>query len=94
MTDQATVAALVQRVEVLESEADIRRLQARCMPLWDTLCPESGVNEDAHRVDHDRFRPIDGVSKTTRTRTENVFVSSLREYLAEAFPATSALMRP
>lgn len=44
-------AALEQRVEVLEAEAQIRRLQARYMFLCDTPCPEPGVVDDAHRID-------------------------------------------
>lgn len=51
MTTEATLAALVRRVEVLEAEADIRRLQARYLFLCDTPCPEPGVRDDAHRVD-------------------------------------------
>jgi ketosteroid isomerase-like protein len=51
MTDRATIAALVQRIEVLEAEADIRRIQARYMFLCDTPCPEFGVRDDAHRID-------------------------------------------
>lgn len=46
-----TVAALLRRVEALESEAEIRRLQARYMFLCDTPCPEFGVSDDAQRVD-------------------------------------------
>ncbi|NUU21035.1 MAG: nuclear transport factor 2 family protein [Streptomycetaceae bacterium] len=51
MTDQAAIAALIRRIEVLEAEADIRRLQARYMFLCDTPCPEFGVRDDAHRID-------------------------------------------
>lgn len=51
MTDQATVTALVQRIEALEAEADIRRIQARYMFLCDTPCPEFDVRDDAHRID-------------------------------------------
>ncbi|MCG3754793.1 MULTISPECIES: nuclear transport factor 2 family protein [unclassified Amycolatopsis] len=50
MTDE-TVAALVRRVEVLEAEADIRRLQARYMFLCDTPNPEYGVADDAKRIE-------------------------------------------
>lgn len=46
-----TVAALVRRVEVLEAEADIRRLQARYMWLCDTPLPEFGVADDGERID-------------------------------------------
>lgn len=45
------VARLVERVETLESEADIRRLQTRYMFLCDTPCPEFGVRDDEHRID-------------------------------------------
>ena len=51
MTATQTLAALVRRVETLEAEADIRRLQARYMFLCDTPCPEPGVRDDAHRID-------------------------------------------
>ncbi|WP_327347000.1 nuclear transport factor 2 family protein [Streptomyces europaeiscabiei] len=46
-----TLAALVRRVEVLEAEAEIRRLQARYMFLCDTPCPEFGVPDDTRRID-------------------------------------------
>lgn len=46
-----TVAALARRLDTLESEAAIRRLQARYMFLCDTPCPEYGVRDDAHRID-------------------------------------------
>ncbi|KQY72504.1 MULTISPECIES: nuclear transport factor 2 family protein [Ensifer] len=43
-----TVAGLVRRIELLEAEADIRRIQARYMFLCDTPCPDySIVNEEA-----------------------------------------------
>lgn len=51
MISDNPIAALVGRIEVLESEADIRRLQARYMFLCDTPCPEFGVNDDAERID-------------------------------------------
>ncbi|MCF8481724.1 MAG: nuclear transport factor 2 family protein [Rhodospirillum sp.] len=47
----AEIAALVRRIEVLEAEADIRRLQARYMFLCDTPLPEYGVEDDAGRID-------------------------------------------
>lgn len=50
MTD-ATIADLAARIEVLEAEADIRRIQARYMFLCDTPCPEFGVNDDARRIE-------------------------------------------
>jgi hypothetical protein len=51
MTDQATLDALVRRIEVLEAEADIRRLQARYMFLCDTPCPEYGVTDNQQRIE-------------------------------------------
>ncbi|WP_405911744.1 nuclear transport factor 2 family protein [Streptomyces sp. NBC_00963] len=51
VTGQDTIAALVQRIETLEAEADIRRLQTRYMFLCDTPCPEFGVRDDSHRID-------------------------------------------
>jgi ketosteroid isomerase-like protein len=50
-TDDATISALVRRVEVLEAEADIRRLQARYMWLCDTPNPEYGVTGIDDRVE-------------------------------------------
>lgn len=47
----ATIASLVKRIEVLEAEADIRRVQARYMFLCDTPCPEYGVTSDAERIE-------------------------------------------
>ncbi|PJJ45187.1 ketosteroid isomerase-like protein [Glutamicibacter mysorens] len=49
--DQQTVEALVRRIEILEAEADIRRIQARYMFLCDTPMPEYGVKDDAERID-------------------------------------------
>lgn len=43
-------AMLKRRLEVLEAEADIRRLQARYMFLCDTPCPEP-VASDAERIE-------------------------------------------
>lgn len=53
MTDETTaaLAALTRRVETLEAEAAIRRLQARYMFLCDTPLPEHGVADDAERID-------------------------------------------
>ena len=51
MSEETTLASLVKRIEVLEAEADIRRLQARYMFLCDTPCPEFAVGDDAHRID-------------------------------------------
>lgn len=48
---QSTLDALVSRIEVLEAEAEIRRLQARYMFLCDTPIPEYGVKNDAKRID-------------------------------------------
>lgn len=46
-----TVAALVRRVERLEAEAEIRRVQARYMFLCDTPNPEYGVKDDRERIE-------------------------------------------
>ncbi|MFT8473404.1 nuclear transport factor 2 family protein [Acetobacter persici] len=54
MTDEIIarrIDALSQRIEQLEAEADIRRIQARYMFLCDTPCPEAGVTNDAERID-------------------------------------------
>jgi len=51
LTDSGVLANLLKRVEVLESEADIRRLEARYMFLCDTPCPEFGVRDDATRIE-------------------------------------------
>lgn len=48
---ETRLAALERRIDVLESEAAIRRIQARYMFLCDTPCPEFGVRDDAHRID-------------------------------------------
>ncbi len=48
---QDNIAALVRRIEVLEAEAEIRRLQARYMFLCDTPCPEFGVDDDSQRIE-------------------------------------------
>jgi ketosteroid isomerase-like protein len=48
---EPTLADLARRIDVLESEADIRRLQARYMFLCDTPIPEFGVTDDADRID-------------------------------------------
>jgi ketosteroid isomerase-like protein len=47
----STLEELSRRVEVLEAEAEIRRLQARYMFLCDTPIPEYGVTDDATRID-------------------------------------------
>lgn len=59
MTDTATIAALTRRVEILEAEADIRRVQTRYMFLCDTPNPEFGVKDDAERIERimDLFAP-------------------------------------
>ncbi|GAC50742.1 nuclear transport factor 2 family protein [Gordonia aichiensis] len=44
-------ARLLQRLERLEAEADIRRIQARYMFLCDTPNPEYGVRDNQHRID-------------------------------------------
>lgn len=54
MTDIEELSAQMQdlaaRVDVLQAEADIRRIQARYMWLCDTPCPEAGVDDDAERI--------------------------------------------
>ena len=51
MTQTDTLAALTQRIEILEAEAEIRRIQARYMFLCDTPMPEYGCKNDAERID-------------------------------------------
>ena len=46
-----SLEALTERVEALEAEADIRRVQARYMFLCDTPCPEYGVQNDVQRIE-------------------------------------------
>jgi SnoaL-like domain len=46
-----SLEALTERVEALEAEADIRRVQARYMFLCDTPCPEYEVENDAQRIE-------------------------------------------
>lgn len=48
---EPTLESLLRRVEILEAEAEIRRLQSRYMFLCDTPCPEPGVTSDAQRID-------------------------------------------
>jgi len=45
------LSKLIERVEVLEAEADIRRIQARYMLLCDTPCPEYGIEDDEARIE-------------------------------------------
>lgn len=47
----AAIAALTARIDTLEAEGEIRRLQARYMFLCDTPCPEFGVADDAERIE-------------------------------------------
>lgn len=47
----AEMKALVARIETLEAEAEIRRLQARYMFLCDTPIPEYGVKSDEERIE-------------------------------------------
>ncbi len=51
MSTTPTVAELAARIEVLEAEAGIRRLQSRYMFLCDTPCPEFGVTSDDERIE-------------------------------------------
>lgn len=48
---KALIAALENRVAILEAESDLRRLQARYMFLCDTPNPEFGCADDAERID-------------------------------------------
>lgn len=47
----AELQGLITRIETLEAEAEIRRLQARYMFLCDTPLPEHGVKDDVERID-------------------------------------------
>lgn len=51
MVTSDTIESLVKRIETLEAEADIRRLQARYMFLCDTPIPEAGVVDDGERIE-------------------------------------------
>ncbi|MBN3787684.1 nuclear transport factor 2 family protein [Burkholderia sp. Ac-20353] len=42
---------LIRRIETLEAESEIRKIQARYMLLCDTPLPEYGVKNDAERID-------------------------------------------
>jgi SnoaL-like domain len=46
-----SLEALALRIETLEAEAEIRRVQARYMFLCDTPCPEAGVENDTQRIE-------------------------------------------
>ncbi|WP_447644516.1 nuclear transport factor 2 family protein [Nocardioides zeae] len=50
-SSEALLRTLQERVDVLEAEAAVRRVQARYMFLCDTPCPEPGVRDDQHRID-------------------------------------------
>lgn len=45
------ISSILRRLETLEAESDIRRLQSRYMFLCDTPCPEYTVSNDAERID-------------------------------------------
>lgn len=49
--NQPTLEQLAQRIDVLESEADIRRIQARYMFLCDTPCPVYPPVTDQERIE-------------------------------------------
>ncbi|TMV93237.1 nuclear transport factor 2 family protein [Thioclava sp. BHET1] len=51
MTTQDQLATLTRRIETLEAEAEIRRIQSRYMFLCDTPMPEYGCANDAERID-------------------------------------------
>lgn len=48
---ELTLESLARRVEVLESEAEIRRVQARYMFVCDTPNPQYGVRDDSERIE-------------------------------------------
>ncbi|MGE4481931.1 nuclear transport factor 2 family protein [Acidocella sp.] len=48
---QEKIESLINRIEILEAEAEIRRIQARYMFLCDTPCPEFGVRDDKQRIE-------------------------------------------
>ena len=48
---ESQLAELARRVDVLEAEADIRRIQARYMFLCDTPCPVFPPIDDAERIE-------------------------------------------
>jgi len=77
MSSPSTVVlleTLARRVEVLEAEAEIRRIQARYMFLCDTPCPEHGVEDDAQRVE-----------KILALYTEDAVWEGVGEYYANQF---------
>ncbi|MCG7602179.1 nuclear transport factor 2 family protein [Halomonas sp. McH1-25] len=47
----ADLNSLIKRIEVLEAEAEIRRIQAHYMFLCDTPLPKPGLKSDAERID-------------------------------------------
>lgn len=51
MGNESVLADLLSRVEMLEAEADIRRIQARYMFICDTPMPEDGVTDDERRIE-------------------------------------------
>ncbi|MBK0420032.1 nuclear transport factor 2 family protein [Leucobacter sp. CSA1] len=51
MATQEVLDSLLKRIDALEAEADIRRVQARYMFLCDTPLPEPGVTDDAERIE-------------------------------------------
>ncbi len=51
MSHESTIAALTKRIECLEAESEVRRVQMRYMFLCDTPLPEYGVKDDAERID-------------------------------------------
>jgi ketosteroid isomerase-like protein len=69
-----TLELLVKRLEVLEAEADIRRLQARYMFLCDTPCPEFGIESDAQRIE-----------KILQLYTEDAVWEGVGEYYTNQF---------
>jgi ketosteroid isomerase-like protein len=51
MSHEAIITALTKRIELLEAESEVRRVQMRYMFLCDTPLPEYGVKDDAERIE-------------------------------------------
>lgn len=51
MSHDAIITALTKRIELLEAESEVRRVQMRYMFLCDTPLPEYGVKDDAERIE-------------------------------------------
>jgi ketosteroid isomerase-like protein len=51
MSHDAIITVLTKRIELLEAESEVRRVQMRYMFLCDTPLPEYGVKDDAERIE-------------------------------------------